>query len=150
MNLILLFFLLIIDIITKKIIFSYVELNTFIKLTSFFDIAHIQNHGVAFGFFSKVLSTNIIVFISLIIAAVLIYLYFKSSNIYEKWAYFFIIAGAFSNIIDRFFNSYVLDFLYFNYNNYSWPAFNFADIYISIGIFIILISIFQNKNKKEE
>ena len=48
-----------------------------------------------------------------------------------------------ANISDRFINNYVLDFIYFHYNQYYWPAFNFADIYISIGIVIIIIQSFK-------
>ena len=45
---------------------------------------------------------------------------------------------AISNIVDRALNDYVLDFIHLQYNNYYWPAFNFADIYITIGVLLIL------------
>ena len=35
---------------------------------------------------------------------------------------------------------YVIDFLYLHINQYYWPAFNFADIYISIGIIMIIVN----------
>ena len=67
----------------------------------------------------------------------------------EKWALFIIISGALSNIIDRIINGYVIDFIYIHISNFYWPAFNFADIYISIGILMVIINIinkFKNNN----
>ena len=63
----------------------------------------------------------------------------------EKYAYFLIILGAMGNIFDRFINSYVVDFISLHYNNYYWPAFNLADIYITIGIIMLLITFFLNQ-----
>ena len=67
----------------------------------------------------------------------------RSSNKYEKWGLLFIITGAISNIGDRLINNYVLDFILLHYNQYYWPAFNFADIYISLGVLIIIIESFK-------
>ena len=63
----------------------------------------------------------------------------QSSNKFEKLGVLLVIAGAISNILDRIINNYVLDFIYLHYKDFYWPAFNFADIYISVGIVIIVI-----------
>ena len=39
---------------------------------------------------------------------------------------------------DRFFYSAVPDFIDLNYNGYHWFVFNVADIFISIGIFLLI------------
>ena len=70
----------------------------------------------------------------------------KSNKNVEKIAYFFIIIGALGNIIDRAINSYVVDFISLHYNSFYWPAFNFADIYITIGIIMLIITIFTKSN----
>ena len=62
----------------------------------------------------------------------------RISNSLEKWGFLLIITGAVSNLGDRIINDYVLDFIYMHYNNFYWPAFNFADIYITIGVLIII------------
>ena len=72
----------------------------------------------------------------------------KSKNIIEKWALTMIIAGAVSNIFDRMINGYVIDFLYLHYKEMYWPAFNFADIYISIGICIFLYQVLKDMHKR--
>ena len=83
-----------------------------------------------------------------------IFLFFwmlKSSDKLEKWGILLIIAGAISNIGDRLLNNYVLDFIFLHYNQqYYWPAFNFADIYISIGILIIIIESFKKFKIRKE
>ena len=74
---------------------------------------------------------------------------FNSKDLLEKWGLFIIISGAISNIIDRIINGYVIDFIYLHISNFYWPAFNFADIYISIGILMVIINIinkFKNNN----
>jgi len=45
-------------------------------------------------------------------------------------------------------NGYVIDFIYLHINQYYWPAFNFADIYISIGIIMILLNVLRKIKKQ--
>ena len=141
-------FLIFLDLFLKNLVFNSIYLNNFIPITSFFDLAHIHNYGISFGLFSGFITSWIIVVISSLITLFIFYLYFQSNNILEKWAYFAIIAGALSNIIDRGINGYVLDYLYFHYKEFYWPAFNFADIYISLGVFMIIIKLFKDFNNK--
>ena len=44
-----------------------------------------------------------------------------------------VIGGALGNVIDRVVLGHVVDFLYFHYRGFAWPAFNVADSAISIG-----------------
>ena len=83
---------------------------------------------------------NFYLIIGLFVTAFVIYLYINSSELLERWGLFIIICGAIGNIVDRFINGYVIDFLYLHINQYYWPAFNFADIYISIGIIMIIVN----------
>ena len=61
----------------------------------------------------------------------------------EKTAYFIIIIGAIANILDRIINSFVVDFISIHYKGFYWPAFNLADIYITIGIIMLITSFFK-------
>ena len=69
-------------------------------------------------------------------------------NSIEKWGLIFIITGAISNIFDRLMNGYVIDFIYLHYKDFYWPAFNFADIYITFGVLMILYQFFNEFKKK--
>jgi signal peptidase II len=50
-----------------------------------------------------------------------------------------VLGGAIGNLIDRLVQGYVVDFAFFYYNDWSWPAFNIADSAISIGVALIII-----------
>ena len=141
MRKILIFLLLVLfDILSKYIVFNYIDLYQFIKITFFFDITHIHNFGVSFGLFAGTIPALVLVFVGIFVTAFVFYLDINSSELLERWGLFIIICGAIGNIVDRFINGYVIDFLYLHINQYYWPAFNFADIYISIGIIMIIVN----------
>ena len=135
------------DLIAKYFVFNYIDLHQFIKITSFLDITHIHNFGVSFGLFSESLSSTVLIIIAILVVCFIIYLFLNSRDKLESWGLFIIICGAVANIVDRIVNGYVLDFIYFHINQYYWPAFNFADIYISIGIIMIIINMLKKIKK---
>ena len=140
-------FLVLLDILSKYIVFNYIDLYQFIKITYFFDITHIHNFGVSFGLFAGTIPSLVLIFIGLFVTAFVIYLYINSRDTIERWGLFIIICGAIGNIVDRSINGYVIDFLYLHINQYYWPAFNFADIYISLGIIMIIVNMVKKINK---
>ena len=137
-KLFILFLLVSADLLVKSFVYENIQLNSFINILPFLEITHIHNYGISFGLLSGLISKEIIIIISLIITSIIFYLFIKSFDKIEKWGLLIIIAGAISNIVDRALNDYVLDFIHLQYNNYYWPAFNFADIYITIGVLLIL------------
>ena len=56
----------------------------------------------------------------------------------EKIGFSMIIGGSLGNISDRIYYSSVPDFIDFNINNFHWFIFNVADIFITVGIVILL------------
>ena len=136
------------DFITKKIVFNYLDLNSFKEILPVLDLAHIHNYGISFGLFSGILPSWSIILLTSTITLVIIYFMIITSNKVEKWGLTLIIAGAISNIFDRLINNYVLDFIYLHYKDFYWPAFNFADIYITFGVMMILFQIFIEFKKK--
>ena len=140
--------LVILDFVTKKIIFNFLALNSFIPIIYFLDIAHIHNYGISFGLFSGLIPPWTIILIGSAITAFLLYMMIQTSSKIEKWGLALIIAGAISNILDRGMNSYVLDFIYLHYKDFYWPAFNFADIYITFGVLMILYQVLKEFKKK--
>jgi signal peptidase II len=64
---------------------------------------------------------------------------FRSKG-FEKFCYIMIIGGSLGNIFDRIYYSAVPDFIDIYFNNFHWFIFNVADIFITVGI-IILISL---------
>ena len=136
------------DLVSKYLVFNFIDLYQFIRVTSFFDITHIHNFGVSFGLFSGSIPPIFLILIGLLVVIFIIYLLLNAQDNLEQWGLFIIICGALANIIDRFINGYVIDFIYLHFNQYYWPAFNFADIYISFGIIMILLNILKKFNNK--
>ena len=136
------------DLISKQIIYYSIDLNSFLTITSFLDVAHIHNFGISFGFFSGIVSPWILILVGIIVTGFIFYMLIKSTNHMEKWGFTVIIAGALSNIADRALNGYVTDFIYLHYQDFYWPAFNFADIYISVGICVIVLYLLRGLNKR--
>ena len=57
-----------------------------------------------------------------------------------------IFGGSLGNISDRLYYSAVIDFIDIHINNFHWFIFNFADIFISIGvILLIFFEVFKKK-----
>lgn len=123
----------------------------------FFKITFIENPGMAFGlqFGGKLFLSLFTIFATLIL---LLFLYKnRNEGIILRLALAFILGGAIGNLIDRvfygaiydyapIFYGRVVDFLHFDFPNftifgkniYSWPIFNFADVFVTVGFLIIL------------
>ena len=145
---IIIFFLLVsLDLLSKYFVFNFIDLYKFIKITAFLEITHIHNFGISFGLFSETIPAVFLIMIALLVVCFIIYLLLNAQDYLEYWGLFIIICGAIGNIIDRFINGYVIDFIYLHIHQYYWPAFNFADIYISIGIMMILLNIIKKLKK---
>ncbi len=136
------------DLFSKYWIKNNLALNHSIELNSFFDIVYVQNYGVSFGFLSGLVSHWLLIFIATLVVLLIVYLMQVSKKKSEKLAYFIIIIGAISNILDRAINTFVVDFISIHYRNYYWPAFNLADIYITIGVIMLIVSFFKQSANK--
>ncbi len=66
----------------------------------------------------------------------------------EKFSFIMIIGGSLGNIFDRIYYSAVPDFIDIYFDNFHWFIFNVADIFISLGV-IILISLEFFKKRYE-
>ena len=62
-----------------------------------------------------------------------------------------ILGGAIGNLYDRIFFKAVPDFIDFHVGNFHWFIFNFADVFITLGVFfMILLEIIDNNRDKSE
>ena len=149
MNKIVIFFVLIFaDILSKYFVKNNLVLNQSIEINDFLYFVYIQNFGVSFGLFAGSIPYYLLIIIGLLIVILIIYLMYLSKNTLEKSAYFIIIIGALSNILDRLINTFVVDFILLRYESFYWPAFNLADIYITIGVIMLIVSSFKQSANK--
>ena len=106
------------------------------------------NTGIAFGLLS--FKANLLYHsISALILLIIVYLIYLmvASDKFGKITISLIIGGALGNIYDRLNYYAVPDFIDFHVGEFHWFTFNIADIFISIGIIIIIINeiIFKKK-----
>lgn len=110
------------------------------SILGLFQFTLVHNTGAAWGIFGD--STRLLAIISLVVS-VLILIYFivtsARATIGEVIGFALIIAGGIGNVIDRFVLGYVVDFIEFSF--ISFPVFNIADIGVTCGFIILLISI---------
>ena len=65
----------------------------------------------------------------------------------KKYSLLMILGGAIGNIYDRIFYRAVPDFIDFHVGNFHWFIFNIADIFITLGVFFMILSEFIVKNR---
>ena len=116
--------------------------------STYLNIVLIWNKGIAFGLlsFSESYLYNIISLIIAIIIIVLVIMSLKSQGL-KRYSLLMIVGGALGNLHDRFFFNAVPDFIDFHIGNFHWFIFNVADIFITMGVFLLIMLEFKyNKN----
>lgn len=107
------------------------------------------NTGAAFG----MLSGHRVLFlvIAAVVVAVIFYLIYNMPEgkkyKYIEYLLVFIAAGGAGNMIDRFVQGYVVDFIYISCINF--PIFNVADMYVSICTVLLAIKMLFNINEED-
>ena len=107
-------------------------------IPNFLNITYVKNTGAAFS----ILEGNKYLFIGIAIIALLFFIRFifldKKISKFDVITYSLVISGIVGNLIDRIFRDGVIDYIHFNISNYDAPIFNFSDICIVIGAFMVL------------
>jgi signal peptidase II len=128
------------DRISKIKIIDHQLHNNRVYINDFINFDLVWNTGVGFGllnFNSSFIYNSITILIGIVIIF-LIYLILKSKFI-DKILFSFVLGGALGNFYDRLVYFAVPDFIDIHYQSFHWFTFNIADIFITIGI-IMLIS----------
>jgi signal peptidase II len=145
---------LILDQWSKIVIDKSMSLYESIIISPFFNLTYVRNPGAAFSFLSDAGGWQRWFFaaMALIISGILVvWLYrLKKHETLLAVALALVLGGAIGNLIDRLAYGYVIDFLDVYYQNWHWPAFNVADMAISLGVFLMLLESFGvgQKTKK--
>ena len=152
-NLIIIFSIFILDRLTKVYVIYLNKINGSSEIFSskFLDIYLIWNEGIAFGFFSfdENRLYNFLTLFILVIILVILFMISKSSG-FKKYSLLMIFGGALGNVFDRIIYKAVPDFIVFHVGNFHWFIFNLADIFITIGVFFMIIFEIFNNNKKKK
>lgn len=131
------------DYLTKHLAWQYLTFREPIAvIPGILRLVYLKNTGAAFGLFEGQQT-----FLAVIATLVLVYIlhYVKHELCTNRTQYtglIFLFAGTMGNLINRIFAGGVIDFL----DLYGkWPVFNLADIFINVGVFLLIISIFKHK-----
>ena len=143
----------IIDRLTKLYILNLAEVKNSIDIyiTSYLNLYLIWNKGIAFGLFSmnESIAYNLITIVIAIIILIIFFMMWKNNNI-QRFFLALVAGGALGNFYDRIVHTAVPDFIDIHFQGFHWFVFNVADIFITIGVFcLILVEVFDNnKNYK--
>ena len=139
---------LVLDQFTKYITITKLKgVDSVVIIKDWLEFTYVENTGVAFGSFRGYKFLFII--ISLVaFFGILLYIYKNKDKIskVEQILYTLIASGALGNCIDRIRYSFVVDFIHTKFGGlYDFPVFNFADIYICVACFLLIVVSFTKK-----
>lgn len=121
-------------------------------IESYFHFIYVENRGAAFGLFSDMSPQwRIPFFVIISIVAIIMIFYFfrkvQDSQLVLITALSMVLGGAIGNFIDRIAYNSVIDFIDWHYKQYHWPTFNIADVFICIGVGLLIIEMFFGKSE---
>jgi signal peptidase II len=114
------------------------------RINEYLSFELIFNRGVSWGLFnypSDWIFTAVTLFIMAIIIGLSLYTFVRWNNTYAVIGEMLVLAGAISNIIDRFLYQGVVDFILLSAQGYYWPYFNVADACIVLGVSIMVTAL---------
>jgi lipoprotein signal peptidase len=141
---ILLFGVLIIDQITKYIVYLFLQPQGVIPvINKVFYLSYLENRGAALGILQN--TVGLLIGLTLVIILCGSYYIYKNPkmNNVTKYSIAMIIGGAAGNLIDRIRLGYVIEFFDF----FIWPVFNVADMSVVAGSIVLVYIMLFDKNK---
>ena len=126
------------------------NLNSEIYSSKFLNIHLIWNEGIAFGLmsFDEKSFYNTLTIIIVLVSLLILYLSYINKGL-QRYALLSIFAGSLGNIYDRLFYNAVPDFIDFHVEDFHWFIFNIADIFITVGVIIMIMTEFFTNNDKK-
>jgi len=125
------------------------NLDNFLYESNFLNIHLIWNEGIAFGLMSFDDNTfyNILTIVIILISFLVLYISYKNVGL-KRYALLSIFGGSLGNLYDRIYFNAVPDFIDFHIKEFHWFIFNFADIFITLGVIIMIMTELFGNNKE--
>lgn len=142
----------ILDQITKVWVSVTLELGQPEAVLPFFDLRLLHNPGAAWSILATAGGWQrwFLSILAILVSGVIV-VWLSRLKRQQRWlacALALVLGGAVGNVIDRLIYGYVIDFIDIYYQQWHWPAFNIADIAISVGAVMLLIDALQ-KNPEQ-
>jgi signal peptidase II len=140
------FFVVLLDQATKALVIGTVKAQDAIALLPILDIVYLENTGAAFSIFAQASGWQRWFFIVLALGVSFMLMIWlrriRADQTILAIGLSLVLGGALGNVIDRVMHGYVVDFIYFHWRTWYFPAFNVADTAISIGAGCLLLDAF--------
>ncbi len=116
-------------------------------VTSFFSLTMAWNEGISYSLFASH-KQGTLIGISLIVCALLWNWVATADNRLKAAGLGLIVGGALGNVFDRAWHGAVADFLHFFWGDWHWFIFNFADVFITVGVALLIYESFTMGGQK--
>lgn len=140
----------VIDAVIKYAVEAWLPLHRTYDVLPFLGLFKTYNPGIAFSLLSD---TNgwALVGMRLVIVAVVIWLWRKTApgQTFALLGFALVVSGALGNIIDHFLYGHVVDYIRFHVGGWTFPIFNLADSYITVGAVMIFVQEFLLKGPEK-
>ena len=134
------------DRLTKQLAVDRLDLGEVYTVVPGFNLALVMNQGAAFGFLADSGGWQrwFFVTVGIVISTLIMTTLLRPgpASRFLRFGLMLILGGAVGNIIDRVSHGYVIDFVDLYWQAWHWPAFNVADVGITMGALIVLLDIF--------
>lgn len=134
------------DLFLKTYLYKNFAYHSIPIIKNIFHITLVKNTGAAFGILRG--KTTFLIYISIIFIITFLYMVYRDNKKGKSIAiaYGLILGGAVSNIYDRLFRGFVVDYIDLR----VWPVFNLADTCITFGVFILFWKIYKNSKRNQK
>jgi signal peptidase II len=125
--------------------------NPKVVIEGYFDLRYAENPGVAFSMFQDMPGGRVVLTLLAVAAFVLVLFYLRSKTTLKDTrlhvALGLVGGGAVGNLIDRMLYGKVTDFIVWKVDKAEWPAFNIADAALCIGVGLMVLDMFVNRER---
>jgi signal peptidase II len=137
---------LVLDQIAKALIRATLAPREAVDVFPGFDVSRVTNEGIAFGLFPGRQSAVAVLTVLALCAIAIALAGLVARNNTVAIGAGLLVGGSVGNLIDRLVHGAVTDFIDFA----RWPAFNVADIGITVGAALIVLGLLQDGEGDEE
>ena len=130
------------DVLTKELVQASFDYGERLVVAPFFNLIFVLNPGAAFSFLADAggWQKPILLGLGLVVATVLAVMLVRNPmSRLSAFGFAAVLGGALGNVVDRTRHGAVVDWLDFHLAGWHWPAFNIADIGITVGAAALIL-----------
>jgi signal peptidase II len=133
------------DQLSKLWIRAHLALGESLHLTDRLSLTYVWNTGSAFGLLANRTFLLIIIGIASLLIVLLFLRYLSQVTTLSMVSIGLVWGGAVGNFVDRLRLGHVTDFIYFRlWGDFYWYTFNIADAAITVGVFVLVYSLYKS------